>query len=257
MRTLIINLPQCTDRLQALNSHLSAHPYLKTEVVEAVDGRKLTRQESERLFDIHGFQRCQRRLPRPGEIGCTLSHQKAYVKIAESGVNTLILEDDIHLLRDLRNELEEADAWLSSKTPRILLLGTACLYRGRKSYSYESPLHKRLATPYCYAHGTYAYALNPEAARCLIYNKRRPDFAADAFMLFRKRHKVEIKAMLPPAIMPATEEEAPSLITSRSTERVKYSLADRIHFFLRDKKHRLLTATGILHQLDSIEFRPV
>ena len=34
--------------------------------------------------------------------------KKAYRRIKETGVNTLILEDDIHILRDMRNELKRS-----------------------------------------------------------------------------------------------------------------------------------------------------
>ena len=167
MKTLVINLPQSTDRLRSLNEQLNAHPYLDVEVIEAVDGRRLSPEETDRAFDSRRFRRHYHRNPRPGEIGCTLSHQKAYRRIKETGVNTLILEDDIHILRDMRNELKEVDEWLSSDRPRLLMLGGTCLYRGKHFTDTNAPLRTRIVSPYFYACGTYAYTLNSKAAERL------------------------------------------------------------------------------------------
>lgn len=50
MKTLVINLPQSTDRLRSLNEQLNAHPYLDVEVIEAVDDADfLRKKQTERL----------------------------------------------------------------------------------------------------------------------------------------------------------------------------------------------------------------
>ena len=151
MKTLVINLPQSTDRLRSLNEQLNAHPYLDVEVIEAVDGRRLSPEETDRAFDSRRFRRHYHRNPRPGEIGCTLSHQKAYRRIKETGVNTLILEDDIHILRDMRNELKEVDEWLSSDRPRLLVRSAEQAYIEEDTSTILTPsLHTTcLSLPIC------------------------------------------------------------------------------------------------------------
>ena len=161
------------------------------------------RKKTDRAFDSRRFRRHYHRNPRPGEIGCTLSHQKAYRRIKETGVNTLILEDDIHILRDMRNELKEVDEWLSSDRPRLLMLGGAGLYRRRYVNDINSPLCTRLVSPCLYVYGAYAYALNPKAAKLLI--NKRPGCVSDEFIPICKRHKIELKIMLPPSVTPTKQ----------------------------------------------------
>ncbi len=255
MKTFVINLPQSSDRLNSLRKHLSEHPYIDLEVIEAVDGRILSTEETDRLFDREKFHRHYHRAPRPGEIGCTLSHQKAYRKITQSDVNTLIIEDDIQILRNIGKELEETDRWLSSSDrPRILLLGTACLYRRSRKHKESLKFEQRLVSPVCYAHGTYAYALNPEAARILL--NPQPYFTADAFMLFRKYLDIEIKAVIPPAITPTIESLLHDSIVAPHNEPVKkLQLATRAYYRMRDIYYRMMTASGIIKKLEYVDYR--
>ncbi len=252
MKTLIINLPESTERLDALNARLKGHPYMETEVLEAVDGRKMSHKERKEAFDIHRFKELYRREPRPGEIGCTLSHQKAYRRITSEGVNALIIEDDVYAVRDFSRELEEIDSWLSVPRPRIAMLGCACLYRGLPvgSYNPTDNIHKRLMKPYRYVHGTYAYALNPQAARLMTFP--RPWFVADNFIPLSREHNIKVRVMLPPAIFPLEEELAPTTITTKNNKPVNYSLTDRIHFFVEKQVNNFLLRTRILQKLESI-----
>lgn len=252
MKTLIINLPESTDRLSALTDRLKDHPYMETDVVEAVDGRRMSPEERDAAFDIPRFTALYRREPRPGEIGCTLSHQKAYRRVASEGENTLIIEDDIYPVRDFSSELEEIDSWLSVPRPRIAVVGCACMYCGQSPDSYDpaDEIHKRLVKPSRYVHGTYAYALNPQAASLMTV--RKPWFVADNFIALCHEHDIKIRVMLPSAIYPLDEEEAPTTITTQNNRPVKYSFTDRLHFLIEHVINESLLRTGILHKLESI-----
>ncbi len=255
MKTLVINLPTSTDRLASLRERLRKHPYIQPEIIEAIDGRILSSTERDKVFDSTKFQKRYHRPPRPGEIGCTLSHQKAYRNIIANPCNTLILEDDIYITRNFKKELNEIDQWLSeSDHPRICFFGVACLYRGKRTYSLSSELRKRMVTPYREICGTYAYAINPQAAHQLLHE--RPFFTSDDFVLFARKGKIEMKVCLPIIIMPATESQAPSTIVSGQNNGPQYSFAARLHFFINEKINDFLTGTGILKRLNSIDFRP-
>ncbi len=250
MKTLVINLPQSTDRLRSLNEQLNAHPYLDVEVIEAVDGRRLSPEETDRAFDSRRFRRHYHRNPRPGEIGCTLSHQKAYRRIKETGVNTLILEDDIHILRDMRNELKEVDEWLSADRPRLLMLGGTCLYRGKHFTDTNAPLRTRIVSPYFYACGTYAYTLNSKAAERLI--TERPGCVSDEFISICRLNGIELKIMLPPSVTPTKQSLEFSYVKPKKEENRCFS--ERLFFWTRNNFRKIIVASKIFKKLDYVEY---
>lgn len=263
MKTLIVNLEECADRREALSRRLSGLNALEIDWLKAVDGRKFSREEQEEKFDISRFRRINRRNPRPGEIGCTLSHQKAYRIAARSEKPLLILEDDVYPIGDVDSALPEIEKILTASRPTIIMLGCAALYRPLSSrqldrrFGNNARIAEELginANPYRYCFGTYAYALNPSAAKLLI--TERPFFTADSFLLFRKEQGVEITVMTRPLFKPADEQEAPSMIASAGSASEPMKRADKLHFFLRNKTNEALERLGILKRLDSIEFRP-
>ena len=86
MKTLVINLPQSTDRLRSLNEQLNAHPYLDVEVIEAVDGRRLSPEETDRAFDSRRFRRHYHRNPRQvkSDAPCLIKRHTGELKKPES-----------------------------------------------------------------------------------------------------------------------------------------------------------------------------
>lgn len=254
MKTLVINLPQSSDRLASLLERLKPYPCLETEIIEAIDGRKLSQHQLDHLFNRETFRHHHRRYPRPGEIGCTLSHQKAYSCIEAHGCNSIILEDDVYPTGDIASDISDIDQWLSEGIPRIVMLGCACLYRKPRQYTSLSIFTKRLITPHRYLFGSYAYALNPEAATRM--RNDRPSITADEFIPSCRKSGIELKAVLPPLFMPATEDQAPSTVGPSGGDAPCYSFADRLYFFMRSHTDRFLVRSGLLHRLDSIDFRP-
>ena len=250
MKTLVINLPQSTDRLRSLNEQLNAHPYLDVEVIEAVDGRRLSPEETDRAFDSRRFRRHYHRNPRPGEIGCTLSHQKAYRRIKETGVNTLILEDDRRVVREMGNEVEEVDEWLSSDRPRLLMLGGTCLYRGKHFTDTNAPLRTRIVSPYFYACGTYAYTLNSKAAERLI--TERPGCVSDEFISICRLNGIELKIMLPPSVTPTKQSLEFSYVKPKKEENRCFS--ERLFFWTRNNFRKIIVASKIFKKLDYVEY---
>lgn len=73
---------------------------LSFELVEAVEGRALTRDEWVRVVDHNAATRYHWWLT-PGAVGCILSHRLVYERIAEAGhKSALVLEDDARLPPD-------------------------------------------------------------------------------------------------------------------------------------------------------------
>ena len=96
MKAYIINLKKSVDRKRYMQEQLEKMLFLSAEFVEAVDARGMTDKDKNDFFNTELFCKRYVKEVRPGEIGCTLSHQKCYRKLVESREKyALILEDDI------------------------------------------------------------------------------------------------------------------------------------------------------------------
>ena len=86
MKTYVINLERSPERKAYMQKILQSVPFLELEFVTAVDGKAMSEEAREKQFDAVKFHSRYSNYPRPGEIGCTLSHQKCYRKIVEEDV---------------------------------------------------------------------------------------------------------------------------------------------------------------------------
>lgn len=108
MKAYIINLKHSIDRRIYMEEQCRKLPFLSIEYINAVDGRSMNTEERAIAFDEKEFEKRYSVKVRPGEIGCTLSHQKCYKKIVEERLPyALILEDDISLSVDIKAALEK------------------------------------------------------------------------------------------------------------------------------------------------------
>ena len=187
MQTYIINLKTSEKRRHYMENILAPYSSLDVKFIEALDGRRMSEREVLAKFDVCASKdRYGRELNR-GEIGCVLSHRKAFETFLKtSEPYALILEDDISIIRNL-NELDlvELDSILINSAPSVLFLsGDYWYYR------------KRGNVVSCYdALGAYAYIINRTAAQMMLtYNK--PFFVADDWEI-HKRNGLKLKAIQP------------------------------------------------------------
>ena len=170
----MINLERSTARKEYMDRLLA--PYgsmLEIEYIKAVDGRALTEKQREDAFDYARSMKHYGRRLNDGEVGCALSHNLCYRQLLGSeNPYALILEDDISLMRDLRQlDLEAADKLLNVDKPRALMLSGDYWYWTRK--------------PICHLYsavGAYAFCINKAAARLLLEDK--PYTVADDWQAF-------------------------------------------------------------------------
>ena len=113
MRAFLINLDTATDRRAFMEKALASTSFLVTRI-SAVDGRTLPQPLEG--YDEALYHRRHGRTTKPGEIGCYLSHVKAWRAFLESGDDHgLIVEDDLVLGPDLERvvlrALEHAEHW--------------------------------------------------------------------------------------------------------------------------------------------------
>lgn len=173
--TFIINLEEAKDRKEYMKNILvTMSDMFAYSFVSAVDGRRMTEQEIGGRFDTAlAYKRYGRPLS-GGEIGCTLSHYQCYEKIAKLPQNyALVLEDDITILRDMK-EIANLIPYIDRDEPAIIFLsGDYWYYRTRKISE-----HLQLASVYD-AVGSYAYLINSAAAKRILEKNELPACVAD------------------------------------------------------------------------------
>lgn len=182
MKTLVINLERAVERKKHMMEQLNNFPFLDVEFISAVDGRQLSLDRANLLFDQSSFYELYNRKPLLGEIGCTLSHIKCYQKLIDSNERAvLILEDDTFLSSSLNllNDMEIEDK------PQLILLTP------RFSYSYKV---KDIGDGFSlnkvfFGSCSAGYIINREAAKIICKLAKRPYWVADDWLLM-KRHMI-------------------------------------------------------------------
>lgn len=215
MKTYIVNLERSKERKLYMEKILKYISWVDYEFVSAVDGKKMTAIEQQMNFDIEKFKKRYSVSVRPGEIGCTLSHQKCYRKIVEENIPyALILEDDISISDNIQKVILTIEQQIQSYSePLVVLLS------GLYWYTNTHPLVEgyRIANVYN-AFLTHSYIINQSAAQILIED--RPFILADDWFYIRKRG-VKMLAILPHLIN-QNWNEIQTTINIESVEKKKF-----------------------------------
>lgn len=216
MKAYVINLDRSPERKKYMQEILQNFSYLTSEFVSAIDGKTLGEEMKEKLFDTCKFRHRYSINPRPGEIGCTLSHQKCYRKIVEDKEPyVLILEDDIALPDDGFCEiLQDLEKQIKQEVPQVILLSGWYWYYN----VFPLTVNHKLANVYD-AFLTHAYIINQSAAELLI--EERPYITADDWRYIRKRG-VKLQAVLPHLIEQNWDGSLPTTVNVEAVENRKW-----------------------------------
>ncbi len=177
LKTYIINLEKSTVRKQYMQELLSKYEFLDIEFLKAIDGRLLSEEERRMRFDFEKSIQIYGKDINAGEVGCALSHRKAYSELLKSETQyALVLEDDISIIRDLNSlDLVEIDKVLAVSEPRVLMLSGDYWFYKKKSIA-------RLFT----ATGAYAYIINSTAAQKIL-DIEPPCCLADDWTYYKRK----------------------------------------------------------------------
>jgi glycosyl transferase family 25 len=162
----VINLDRDVERMASLTGSLQALA-LPFERISAVLGKEVPNWEQLVDAELYGA-RNRLPMPRPGEVGCYLSHLKAMEEFLRTDAPwCVILEDDV----EVRPECVEVLAALDAKDDWDLVK-LFCFH-------YGMPMRKRALTPthHLVVHLTRttssaAYAVNRRAAETLLKSMR-------------------------------------------------------------------------------------
>lgn len=237
MKAYVVNLKSASERKEYVKNAIKPFPSISIEWIDAVDGRTLSCDERKKVFDTLKFQKHYLKMPRPGEIGCTLSHQKCYRKLLESELNSvIILEDDVVFNSDVEPLLPTIEQFLNTNTPRVLLLSGWFWYNRKDAFNGRISVCKVFD-----GYLTHAYALNRAAANLMVDSK--PFFLADAWEHFSKIG-VEIYGLSPHPVDQDWSGVFKSDVLSEKSVKTSFNATSWFRLKLRGLKQRVYTYLG-------------
>jgi glycosyl transferase family 25 len=198
----VINLKSSESRKNHITTKLNAHG-ISYEIIEAVDGKKLTDHEiSKKVICNWQYGSRARNLVR-GEIGCVLSHFTIYEKMITENIEiACILEDDAEPDNYLTEILESES--LTKINWDLLFLGhhsgfskkeAACIKK--KNFTIGGRfIGNPLETPV----GSYGYLIKKCAAAEILkfgYPVRKP---MDFYIGSASAYSIKVKVLSPPCI---------------------------------------------------------
>ncbi len=208
LQTLVISLLRSHQRREKAQAELSK-TNLNWSFLDAVDGSQLQsfppEYHSRKVKRLLGFDMTQ------NEIGCFLSHKKAWQTCLMNNQSTLIFEDDFILLphfeKTLQLLLTEFHDWRL-----IRLQALAKTQHDVVKIIEDISIVKNQADPL----GATAYIIKPEAAKILIEQAKDIYEPLDHFLEHEQKHGVEILAVKP---YPVDISKAKSTISDRPEDR--------------------------------------
>lgn len=225
MKIFVINLASSSDRLSFVDNQLKGMG-LDYERIDAVDGRLLTRKEvMTNVARVHCYCANKRCLT-PGEIGCSLSHIKAYRKIIKDNLPyACVLEDDVVIDSSrFRKVIEYIEGCLNKEAdcPKVFLMSNfAGMRRDKDSIEVEcNPPNVWCAD---------GYVLTRSAAQLVVCANFPVVSVSDVWNRWRDNLGLEIYRVHPIAIA-QNKVDFRSDIGSRADKSSKLIWLLRVHF---------------------------
>lgn len=223
MKVFIINLEKSVERKEKIEK-LAIQSGLDYEFIPAFDGRNLTVTERNELYDEGAAKRTTGRIFSNGEIGCAISHRKAYELILERNIDrAVIVEDDVLFENDCKKVLEGIEKikkrnFIIKLEDRAVILGTS-VWASRIDPGYT---YSRCIEPEFY--GAYGYCIDNLAARNLLGFPKRISYLSDDWNAFSRKVSVYI---LKPHVIRLNEEYHSDIWQFESADPYVESMRDR------------------------------
>jgi GR25 family glycosyltransferase involved in LPS biosynthesis len=210
VEALIISMRDQPAREAQVRAIRDACPVPST-VLEAVDGRALDGAQRARVFLPDRHRPAYPFPPRPGEIGCFLSHRAAWQAIIDRGLDAaLILEDDVELRRPRFDPAfaRACEAVRAHGLVRLPLMERA----GAVARARSVPMVSR---PVVLPLGTQAQVVSAGAARRLLDASEPFDRPIDVFLQMHWVTGVPSCVVSPSGVHDATSRVGGSTIQAR------------------------------------------
>lgn len=200
--TLIISLPEATERRGRLLRRLQALCVDQVELMNAIRGSALDSAERQTVYDDESMCHYAGRGMTAGELGCALSHLRCYETFLASDAGwALILEDDAELPDDLVALLDELTGQANHLELDAFNLGPVRKFvfgRSRPVLGYHIVDPVRILN-------THAYLINRSAAKAMLMHNTPVRFMADDWATYRQLSGLRLAALDPFPCAQATE----------------------------------------------------
>ncbi len=163
MKTLVINLKHRQDRLETFRTN--NRDFITYDTIKAVNGYDVTYEDLLKMgFDVdHDWIDPILKTPLTrGEVGCFLSHWKAWKQCIKANEPVLVLEDDAIV----------TEKFSYDELYRMRRQGYNFIYLGWKEMSKSIPIDDKFVQP-VYPYWGLAYMITPESAK--ILTEERPE----------------------------------------------------------------------------------
>lgn len=198
MNVYVINLDKNTDRLQSVSKRLLALdvPFVR---ISAVNGKGLSAEERKRLVSSFKWWCVRGMLPRDGEIGCALSHLKAYRMLLESQDDyCCVLEDDCQFEPNFKDQLKRIEEWIDPSRPQVVLM---------TNYSERNPPKTWCVMPSDGDTSAEGYVITRKAAETILKRNFPLCMPSDLWKFWAGRRLVELYHAFP-TVIPCTWKQA-------------------------------------------------
>ena len=189
LQILVISLERSIDRRKKVENEMQKIS-IPWQFLSAIDGAKLTAPPFE--YDAKKVKRLLGHELTPNEVGCYLSHKKAWMRCVEKNITTLVLEDDFVLMPNFEEVLET----ILTKMTQYSFLRLQGLYE--VPYTLIDTVNGvNLVKNKGDAVGATAYLLVPEIAQKLIASSSYIYEPVDHFLEHYQKHGLELLAINP------------------------------------------------------------
>lgn len=208
LQILVISLQHSITRQAKVASEM-AKTKLQWQFLDAVDGSKL---------DLSTAPYCPAKVKRllgfeltPKEIGCYLSHMKAWQACVDQGLPTLVFEDDFvihpHFEKTLKTLIEQQTSWSLVRLQALCDSSDILV----KQFEGELRLVRNNSDPL----GATAYIVNPVSARQLLAGSAEIYEPLDHYLEHQEKHGLKMLAIKPYPVEVVDPTRATSTITDR------------------------------------------
>lgn len=191
MQILVISLKESTERRQFVSEQFKkAALSIPWQFLDAVRGSALT--ETPKEYKVEKTRRLLGYELTPSELGCFLSHKKAWQICVNTQTTTVILEDDFLLLPHFLETMQ----FLSKHTNRWGMVRLNSLYPMKYSVLLQGE-RCALVQNHGDAVGSAAYIITPEFAQRLLHASADIYEPVDHFLEHFKKHQTPFLAVHP------------------------------------------------------------
>jgi len=229
IETYVISIPNETKRYNFIKSQLALYPFFNSHFIDPIIGKDLSLKFLETYYDKEKAINDLGRELTLNEIGCALSHRKAWEQILQQPNCDygLILEDDALISGNFARIQQELISFLDKRDDPFILLLTPTEYIANKYYFKHEYLNI-----YRFFNGWYTtgYIINKKAITILLNIFPKVFYPADVWNIYNKY--IHIYSSAPYLISISVSEVITSTINNNAKSFNSKNKEQRLNSFI-------------------------